>query len=235
MLFSIIVIQITVFLFFFAIERIFPARKQHRQQGFSLLWVFVNVFATGWANVALNFYIDFGRGPIYFDIGLLYYGCCFYLIYSFVNYWYHRVKHSNAFLWRNLHRFHHSTTQMETAVTFYKHPFEYIANSVVVLTLAWVFSVPFEAIAMALAIEGCLECFHHSNIKLPKKLDWIGWVIQTPKMHLIHHQRGLHRYNYVAFLWDSVFGTAIVYQEFEGKLGFNDNSGALDNIFRKKA
>ncbi len=123
---------------------------------------------------------------------------------------------------------------METSIAFYKHPTEYILNSVIVITLGWFFSVPVEAIAIALTIEGCLESFHHSNINIPKKFEWIGWIIQTPKMHLIHHEYGEHRYNYATFLWDTVFKTARVSTKWNGRLGFKSSFDTKSHVLLKK-
>jgi sterol desaturase/sphingolipid hydroxylase (fatty acid hydroxylase superfamily) len=47
--------------------------------------------------------------------------------------------------------------------------------------------------------------FQHANIKTPQ---WLGYFIQRPEMHNVHHARGIHRYNYADLpLWDIVFGT----------------------------
>jgi len=233
MLITIIVIQFTVFSFFFTLERLIPAHTINRPKSFGLVWVAVNAFALVWANAGMYYYLsldgvfDLGLGPVAS-------GFFYYMVYSFTAYWYHRVRHSNFYLWQFIHKFHHSTPQMETIVAFYKHPTEYMLNSIVVLTLAWLFSMPIEAIVLALAIEGCLECFHHSNIKIAKKYDWIGWIIQTPKMHLIHHQYGCHRYNYATFLWDTVFGTARVSTKWNGRLGFDSSFDTYNHVLLKK-
>ena len=233
MLVIVVCVQITVFLLFYLLERLNPARPIVRPKGFELVWVLINAFAITWANVAMYYYspsggvIDTGLPPV--TAGLIYY-----LIYTFVAYWYHRMRHSNKFLWRYVHRFHHSAPQMETTVAFYKHPTEYILNTAIVLSLAWVLSVPVEAVALALTIEGCLECFHHSNIKIPKKYHWIGWFIQTPEMHLIHHEYGQHRYNYATCLWDTIFGTARVSTKWNGRLGFKSSFDTYSHILLKK-
>jgi len=47
--------------------------------------------------------------------------------------------------------------------------------------------------------------FQHANIRTP---HWLGYLIQRPESHNIHHARGVHRYNYSDLpLWDMVFGT----------------------------
>lgn len=47
--------------------------------------------------------------------------------------------------------------------------------------------------------------FQHANINTP---HWLGYLIQRPENHNIHHGRGVHHYNYPDLpLWDMVFGT----------------------------
>ena len=47
--------------------------------------------------------------------------------------------------------------------------------------------------------------FQHANIKTPY---WLGYLIQRPESHAVHHGRGIHRYNYSDLpLWDILFGT----------------------------
>jgi hypothetical protein len=47
--------------------------------------------------------------------------------------------------------------------------------------------------------------FQHANIKTP---HWLGYLVERPESHAIHHGRGIHRYNYSDLpLWDIVFGT----------------------------
>ena len=226
-------IQALCFTVFCLLERLAPARPTIRAKGFATAWLGVNLFAVVWIKTAIYYYVPI-EGLIDLQLGLIESGLFYYLIYSFIAYWYHRGRHCHRFLWRYIHKFHHSSPQMETLIAFYKHPTEYLLNSLIILGLGYLFSMPIEAIAMALAIEGCLECFHHSNIRIPKKFNWIGWIIQTPEMHLIHHEYGTHRYNYATFLWDTVFKTARISTKWNGQLGFDSSFDTYGNITFKK-
>ncbi len=43
------------------------------------------------------------------------------------------------------------------------------------------------------------------DIRTPR---WLGYLIQRPESHCVHHQRGWHRNNYSDLpLWDILFGT----------------------------
>jgi sterol desaturase/sphingolipid hydroxylase (fatty acid hydroxylase superfamily) len=62
-----------------------------------------------------------------------------------------------------------------------------------------------EAGAIATAFLAFNAAFQHANIRTPR---WLGYVVQRPESHGIHHGRGIHRWNYSDLpLWDIVFGT----------------------------
>lgn len=220
MLIIISITQVVIFVVFFILERLYPARQLPRADKFALWWTFLNTFAFIWFSLAFYMWVDLPDGVVSTGESIVISSLVFYFFYSFVNYWWHRMRHHVSFLWLTIHRFHHSPPRMETAVAFFKHPLEIATNSILVTFLAWFFNMEAEGVVMALAIEGALEVFHHSNIKTPKRLRSIGWIIQTPEMHLVHHQRGLHKFNYSAFLWDSIFGTRRAPDHWEGKQGF---------------
>src|SRR5262245_39249159 len=51
-----------------------------------------------------------------------------YIAITFVYYWWHRARHQNKWLWRWFHQVHHSPARIEVITSFYKHPFELLAN-----------------------------------------------------------------------------------------------------------
>ena len=62
-----------------------------------------------------------------------------------------------------------------------------------------------EAGAIAGAFLAFNAAFQHANIRTPR---WLGYLVQRPESHGIHHGRGIHRWNYSDLpLWDMVFGT----------------------------
>ena len=63
--------------------------------------------------------------------------------------------------------------------------------------------------ARAIAIIGLLQffmtLFPHWNVRKP---SWVGYFIQRPEEHILHHQREVHADNYSDWpLWDKIFGT----------------------------
>ncbi len=235
MLSLIAAVQIFVFCSFFFAERVFPNRNHPIPKRFTLWWLCLGLFGLMWLRLMLFIWPSLQDGLITISAPTLVQGFIFYLVYSFGNYWFHRWKHRNSFLWNYFHKLHHSTSHMETRIAFYRHPLEILINTLYLIILGKiVFSLSFEVIAIALAIEGCLEAFHHANIKIPEKFSRLGYLIQLPDMHLVHHEYGLHRYNYAPFLWDSVFGTVKIPKQWDKRLGFARSAQISEFFFFKK-
>jgi sterol desaturase/sphingolipid hydroxylase (fatty acid hydroxylase superfamily) len=128
------------------------------------------------------------------------------LLSTFVFYWWHRVRHDSDALWRWTHQLHHSPQRIETITTFYKHPFEVIADTLLNLALSFmILGVSFEAFLLHASCVACSQFFVHMNVATPR---WIGYFVQRPEMHRIHHEFGVHRGNYADLpLWDMLFRT----------------------------
>lgn len=129
-----------------------------------------------------------------------------YLSHSLFFYWWHRLRHASPFLWRWVHQMHHSPQRIETATAFYKHPIESGLSTMLtaVVLFGLVGLAPAEAAQVSL-IAGLAELFLHWNVNTPK---WAGYFIQRPEAHCIHHEEGLHAYNYSELpVFDWLFGT----------------------------
>lgn len=141
------------------------------------------------------------------------------LVYELAHYWYHRAAHRWDWLWRAVHQMHHSAESVEALGANYLHP----VDTVLFTTWAVLVFFPFlglspEAGAVAAAFLSFNAVFQHANIRTPR---WLGYVIQRPESHGIHHERGVHAFNYSDLpLWDMVFGTFRNPARFEGEAGF---------------
>jgi sterol desaturase/sphingolipid hydroxylase (fatty acid hydroxylase superfamily) len=61
-------------------------------------------------------------------------------------------------------------------------------------------------------------CFQHCNVRTPQ---WLGWFIQRPEAHCVHHRMGVHAWNYSDFpLWDMLAGSWRNPRDFNGRCGF---------------
>jgi len=145
-----------------------------------------------------------------------------YLVITFFYYWWHRWRHQSPFLWRWFHQLHHSPQRIEVITSFYKHPFEIFANSVISSAILYlVVGVGPEAAAGAILLSGLAELFYHWNVKTPY---WLGYIFQRPESHCVHHQEGLHSHNYADLpLWDMLFGTFRNPRQWEARCGFGAN------------
>lgn len=220
MLYTIACVQIAVFCAFFTLERMYPARIYPYTKNWAHWWVGIGVFALIWLRGVMTAWPGIPSLSAWSLSGVRD-GCLLYLIYSFGNYWIHRFKHTNRFLFRYVHYLHHSPTHMDTRVAFFRHPVEIFFNTLYLILIGKIIvNATFEVIIIALTIEGCLETFHHANIRTPHRFRWMGNIIQLPEMHLVHHEYGLHRYNYTPFLWDFVFGTVYIPAHWDKRLGF---------------
>jgi sterol desaturase/sphingolipid hydroxylase (fatty acid hydroxylase superfamily) len=132
----------------------------------------------------------------------------FYLVFSFVGYWQHRLMHWRGF-WR-LHRFHHAATELNILTGFRDNPAEAIGTAVVAVSPMIFLKVPdaglFAAYVLANQVIASLQ---HSE--LPWSYGWVGrWLVASPQMHQIHHsvdEEHRDRNFSVCPLWDRLFGT----------------------------
>jgi sterol desaturase/sphingolipid hydroxylase (fatty acid hydroxylase superfamily) len=145
-----------------------------------------------------------------------------YLVMTFIYYWWHRARHASDFLWRWLHQLHHSPQRLEIITSFYKHPFELITNGILSSAIVyWLIGLDVKAATLAVTLTGIAELFYHWNVRTPY---WVGFVIQRPESHLIHHEKNLHAFNYGDLpLWDMMFGTFRNPKEWNASCGFADD------------
>src|SRR6185436_19364061 len=69
-----------------------------------------------------------------------------------------------------------------------------------------------------------LGVFQHINVRTPQ---WLGYFVQRPESHSLHHGRGIHQYNYSDLpLFDILFGTFRNPKEFVIENGFYDGASA---------
>jgi len=147
------------------------------------------------------------------------------LLYELAHYWYHRAAHGLDWLWRAVHQMHHSAESLEAIGANYIHP----VDTVVFTTLAVFAFFPIlglnpEAGAIASAFLAFNAAFQHANIRTPR---WLGYIIQRPESHGIHHERGVHAWNYSDLpLWDMVFGTFRNPETWDGEAGFYNGASS---------
>jgi sterol desaturase/sphingolipid hydroxylase (fatty acid hydroxylase superfamily) len=149
------------------------------------------------------------------------------LVYELLHYGYHRLAHGWDPLWLSAHQMHHSAESLDAFGAYYLHPLD----SILFTTLGSLVFFPLLGLTPAAgAVAGGFlifnAMFQHANVRTPR---WVGYVIQRPESHSLHHARGVHRYNYSDLpLWDMLFGTFRNPAEMEPEVGFY--RGASDRL-----
>ena len=209
----------------FALERLRPARKLPPSKNWYVRATCFNLFQLSLVWIAGVSWIRWFQGvPLLHltgNIPPILQGFLFWLLGTFVFYWWHRLRHLDWW-WRIFHQIHHSPTRIEMLTSFYKHPLEITANSIIISAIVYgVFGASVEVGAWynVFAVTG--EFFYHMNVRTP---HWIGYFLQRPEHHSIHHERGVHEYNFGDItLWDRLFGTFKDTNTFAADAGFAEN------------
>jgi sterol desaturase/sphingolipid hydroxylase (fatty acid hydroxylase superfamily) len=143
------------------------------------------------------------------------------LLTTFVMYVWHRATHEVHFLWRGFHQMHHAPRHLNVYVAGVIHPFDILVYLAIPF-VAGLFVLGLEPFAAAMlgTIGGFNAFLQHANLRTPR---WLALFFQRPEAHCVHHERGLHAYNYSDLpLWDVVFGTFRNPAKWEGETGFDE-------------
>ena len=151
-------------------------------------------------------------------------GLAGFLAADFVGYWLHRLMHRVPWLWRWTHQMHHSAERMDVAGLSYSHPLDTLVTFFLTGLATGLLGLSPTAGALAGLLGFYFALFQHSNVKTPR---WIGYLMQRPEAHGLHHERGVHAYNYGSFpLWDIAFGTFRNPAAFPATYGFWNGASA---------
>jgi sterol desaturase/sphingolipid hydroxylase (fatty acid hydroxylase superfamily) len=214
------------FVLFLVQDALRPARryapvKRWRAKGvlFAVLAVVLNVTVPmavvpliGGASLLPGAALGTARG---FAVGLL--------VSELAAYWVHRACHEVGFLWRWVHQVHHSAERFDTYGAFFFHPNEILMQiGLSLLVSGALLGLTPEAAGLVGAASFSMAWFQHANIRTPRAL---GWIVQRPENHGVHHARGVHTGNFGNLsIWDQVFGTFSNPAEAPGLAGFYDGS-----------
>lgn len=141
------------------------------------------------------------------------------LLYEFGVFVWHRAMHKNNKLWKIFHQMHHSTERVDTYSAFYFSPLDMISwTALGSICLVLIIGLSPQAATVTILIANFLGMFQHTNIKTP---TWLGYIVQRPESHGIHHAKGIHAYNYSDLpLFDIIFGTFKNPRNYENETGF---------------
>jgi sterol desaturase/sphingolipid hydroxylase (fatty acid hydroxylase superfamily) len=221
-----ILIPVT-YLALFALERLFPARPLPKVSWW-VLKGFVCFFLMGAMNAIVPAIIAEVVTKQATPVNLQFLGLAGALVVlaasDVLSYGVHRFLHRVHFVWRWSHQMHHSAERLDVAGAAYFHPLDIVAQMWVPGMLVALLGVTPNAAAIAGYVGFLLAIFQHMNVKTPK---WLGYIVLRPEQHSIHHQRGVHAYNYGNFAFmDLVFGTFRNPDGFTAEQGFWDGASA---------
>jgi sterol desaturase/sphingolipid hydroxylase (fatty acid hydroxylase superfamily) len=131
----------------------------------------------------------------------------YWLAFHFVGYWVHRVWHTPLF-W-NVHRLHHSASEMNFLTVLRIHPAETLVRILFFISPMTILQVSDTVLLISLTANTFVNFCLHSE--LDWNLGWVGrWLVGTPAVHRLHHSIDEeHRNKNFSNcpLWDRVFGT----------------------------
>ncbi len=202
------------FIAIFLAERVWAAARRpdsNRVIKNGLLWVLnalmspliilpISAFA---AAHALNWRPEWMSGPavLLFDLILL----------DLYLYFWHRLNHEVPLLWR-FHEIHHLDEFLDSTSAIRFHFGEILLSAVARGLFVFLMGIDLFTVLVFETIVLIATLFHHSNIRLPNKIEaGLSRLIITPSIHWVHHH-AVHadtdsNYGTTFSFWDRLFGT----------------------------
>ncbi|MBL8384121.1 MAG: sterol desaturase family protein [Burkholderiales bacterium] len=138
--------------------------------------------------------------------------------YELLAYAYHRGMHAVDAWFRVSHQMHHSAERLDVYGAFWFSPLDIVGWTLVPSVALTLLGLPPAAATTTILVITFLAIFQHANLRTPR---WLGYVVQRPESHTIHHARGIHAKNYADLpLIDMLFGTFENPRRFEHATGF---------------
>jgi sterol desaturase/sphingolipid hydroxylase (fatty acid hydroxylase superfamily) len=134
-----------------------------------------------------------------------------FLLMDLTFYWWHAANHRVPFLWR-FHNVHHIDPDLDVSTAFRFHFGEVLLSTAfraLQIAAIGVSAPAFAAYELAFQAN---TLFHHSNVRLPLRLErLLNLVLVTPRMHGTHHSQvraeATSNYSVVFSWWDRLHGT----------------------------
>jgi sterol desaturase/sphingolipid hydroxylase (fatty acid hydroxylase superfamily) len=215
------IILTTLFVGFIVLEAVRPARPLPKVRGWRLQGV-VAFFVTGAVSASVPLlYIDFVRAHRLMNLewlGTWGGAVVAFLAGELLGYWVHRASHGTL-LWRAYHQVHHSAERVDVFGSAFFHPLEIAVGGFVgTVITTMLLGVSPQAAALAALVGIAISIFQHANVRTPRVL---GYFVQRPEAHSVHHRRGAHTKNYSRLPFvDMIFGTFENPEYFDTEAGF---------------
>lgn len=133
------------------------------------------------------------------------------ILLDMTSYLFHVISHKVPFLWR-FHRAHHTDKAFDVTTGLRIHFGELILANIFRGLPIVMLGIPFKSVLIfefLLAMEGL---FHHTNIRLPRKISQLaGYIITMPDRHVVHHHALREdtdsNFGFIFIWWDKLFGS----------------------------
>jgi sterol desaturase/sphingolipid hydroxylase (fatty acid hydroxylase superfamily) len=134
-----------------------------------------------------------------------------FLLMDLTFYWWHIANHRVGFLWR-FHNVHHIDPDLDVSTGFRFHFGEVGMSAVFRVAQVLLIGTSMPAFAVYELVFQGNTLFHHSNLRLPIRLErLLNKLLVTPRMHGIHHSQvqreNNSNYGVVFPWWDRVHRT----------------------------
>jgi sterol desaturase/sphingolipid hydroxylase (fatty acid hydroxylase superfamily) len=214
-----------LYLLAIALERLRPGRPQPSVRGWLGIGLAFFVMVSAMDAVVPGALAALLAPRALFDLGHLGVvggGLVAFVVADAMMYGVHRAMHRSNLLWRFTHQLHHSAERVDAVGVTFFHPLDVAIQIATVTGAALLLGVSPAAAALSGFLYVGLGIFQHTNIRTPV---WIGYLVQRPEAHAIHHARGVHAYNYGNLvIWDVLFGTYRNPVEFTAPAGLRDGA-----------
>lgn len=202
-------------------ERLFPGRSLPQVPGwrpralavFAVYFLLSSYLPLLWADTLAPLQLfDLSGWPVWAaaSLGLL--------VYELFAYAYHRGMHSVDAWFRISHQMHHSAERLDVYGAFWFSPLDIVGWTLVPSVALTLLGLPPAAATVTILTITFLAIFQHANLRTPR---WLGYIVQRPESHTVHHARGIHAKNYADLpLIDMLFGTFENPRRFEHATGF---------------
>lgn len=129
--------------------------------------------------------------------------------YDLVNYTKHRLSHYFNWYWE-LHKFHHSATEMNVLTAHRTHFLEETFDSIIRALPFAILGAPVESFLWFYLLKEIQQNLHHSKVHWT--WGWVGrWIFVSPAGHRLHHSKNPKHFgkNFASIfvIWDKLFGT----------------------------
>jgi sterol desaturase/sphingolipid hydroxylase (fatty acid hydroxylase superfamily) len=220
-------IMLTMFALLAVFERFFPGRPLPRVPGwharalavFALYFLVSSYLPLLWADALAPLQLlDLSGWPPWAAVAL---GVVVYKLFAYA---YHRGMHAMDAWFRLSHQMHHSAERLDEYSAFWFRPQDIVGWTLVPSVALTLLGLPPAAATATILLITFLGIYQHANLCTPR---WLGYFVQRPESHTIHHARGIHAKNHAELpLIDMRFGTFENPRRFEHATGFWDGASA---------